>query len=170
MKPIAAHVIIKKPNGSILLTQRNDVPIWVIPGGHIEGNETPEQGVRREIHEELGLDIINLNHMSTYYFDQKKYCKYVYIAELKDLKQNISQNNEVKSYDWFSLDKLPTPITTYELQKIHDYKKYIGKVIVKDVYISKKGELLNLLKNPINFIYVITFVLKNKFTTNTFKI
>jgi len=33
----------------ILLVKRRDVPVWVVPGGGIEKNETPEDAVVREI-------------------------------------------------------------------------------------------------------------------------
>src|SRR3989338_8299033 len=31
---------------------------WLVPGGHIELDETPEEAARREVKEEVGLDIV----------------------------------------------------------------------------------------------------------------
>jgi 8-oxo-dGTP pyrophosphatase MutT (NUDIX family) len=48
-------------DGCVLLQHRDDRPdivwpgAWAIFGGHLEGEESPEEGARREIEEELGL-------------------------------------------------------------------------------------------------------------------
>lgn len=55
MKDAAFAVVIK--NGELLLTERRDVPIWVLPGGGIEARETAEEAVVREIKEETGCDV-----------------------------------------------------------------------------------------------------------------
>ena len=51
--------IIEK-NGKILIAKRRkDDPLkgkWEFPGGKIEPNETPEECLRRELNEELGVD------------------------------------------------------------------------------------------------------------------
>lgn len=55
---VAAAVIVM--NGKVLLAKRsrND-PLrhkWEFPGGKIEGDETPEECLRRELNEELGIE------------------------------------------------------------------------------------------------------------------
>jgi len=41
----------------VLLIERRDVPVWVLPGGGIEQDELPEVAVVREVKEETGLDV-----------------------------------------------------------------------------------------------------------------
>jgi 8-oxo-dGTP pyrophosphatase MutT (NUDIX family) len=41
----------------VLLTKRKDVPVWVLPGGGIEDNETIENAIIREVKEETGFDV-----------------------------------------------------------------------------------------------------------------
>lgn len=57
MKPRVAAIIIK--NGRVLLIHRikGDKEYWVLPGGGIESEESPEQACHREVKEETGLDI-----------------------------------------------------------------------------------------------------------------
>lgn len=50
-------VIITDENDRLLLQQRTDDESWGILGGAIEPGETPEESVRREAHEEAGIDL-----------------------------------------------------------------------------------------------------------------
>ena len=45
------------PAGQILLVKPNYRDHWLLPGGIIEHGEAPDAGCRREVAEELGLDI-----------------------------------------------------------------------------------------------------------------
>jgi len=67
---VAAALILR--NGQVLVCQRRpDQPMalkWEFPGGKIEAGESPEQALKRELEEELGIDatigprIIQLRH------------------------------------------------------------------------------------------------------------
>ena len=41
----------------ILLLLHPKIKKWLPPGGHLEENELPTEGIRREVHEETGLEI-----------------------------------------------------------------------------------------------------------------
>lgn len=69
----AAVGVIQRDNGLVLLGER---PIgkawagyWEFPGGKIEKNETPEQALKRELFEELGISIVTLYPWLTRTFD-----------------------------------------------------------------------------------------------------
>lgn len=57
MKQVAAAIIFNK--GKILVTRRAPgeklAGYWEFPGGKLEGNETPQECIIRELREELGL-------------------------------------------------------------------------------------------------------------------
>lgn len=40
-----------------LLLKHKKLGLWLPPGGHVEPGETPDEGVRREVREETGLEI-----------------------------------------------------------------------------------------------------------------
>jgi 8-oxo-dGTP diphosphatase len=54
---VAAGAILTDPAGSVLLVKPNYRELWSVPGGICEHGEAPQDGCRREVAEELGLDI-----------------------------------------------------------------------------------------------------------------
>ena len=56
----AARAILLTPEGEILLLRIRPPgvpePFWIAPGGGLERDETPEECLRRELQEEVGLD------------------------------------------------------------------------------------------------------------------
>jgi 8-oxo-dGTP diphosphatase len=59
--PVAAGVL-TDASGRVLLARRTSgrdlAGAWEFPGGKIERNETPEQALKRELKEELGIDVL----------------------------------------------------------------------------------------------------------------
>lgn len=48
---------VQDEHGAILLCRRADVMLWDVPGGTISLDETPVQGLTREVQEETGLQL-----------------------------------------------------------------------------------------------------------------
>lgn len=63
---IGSHAIILNENNEILLQLRTDFNRWGIIGGALEYNETLEDAVKREVFEETGLTVKNVELFRTY--------------------------------------------------------------------------------------------------------
>lgn len=62
-KRTAADALIRDQDGRLLLVNPTYKEGWDLPGGMAEGNEAPEDAVRRELLEELGLTITGLRFL-----------------------------------------------------------------------------------------------------------
>jgi 8-oxo-dGTP diphosphatase len=54
---VAAGVLIRDPHSGILLVRPTYKQGWDIPGGYVEPRESPEEACRRELEEEIGLEL-----------------------------------------------------------------------------------------------------------------
>lgn len=64
----ATGAIIRDPEGRILLTKRAHEPVkgtWDVPGGFVSPLETAEDCIRREIEEELGIELAGIAYFAS---------------------------------------------------------------------------------------------------------
>jgi 8-oxo-dGTP diphosphatase len=54
-KRVGADVLIRDPDGQILIVDPEYKPDWDLPGGMVEANEAPQDAASRELMEELGV-------------------------------------------------------------------------------------------------------------------
>ncbi len=54
---VGTDAAIFNENGEILLMERSDGSGWCLPCGFVEPNETPAEGIIREVREETGLEV-----------------------------------------------------------------------------------------------------------------
>lgn len=96
----------------LLIVQPTYNPGWILPGGTVEGEESPLEGLHREIKEELSLAIQPTHLLSVDYvsnLDVKgEYIQFLYAA--KDLTEAQAQNihlppYELRDYCFVSIEK-----------------------------------------------------------------
>lgn len=118
--------------GKILLCRRANEPFkgkWDIPGGYIEEKETPEDALRREMKEELGIEIEKEKLLAvigpTYYpfGGQELYNTDIYYVAKSVGEPKPVNNSDVASIDWFSPENLPDMAFDTNVQAIEEWEK-----------------------------------------------
>jgi len=56
-RDFTASAFVVNDDSEVLLMNHSKLGKWIQPGGHIEGDETPDEAARRETREEVGLKI-----------------------------------------------------------------------------------------------------------------
>lgn len=130
---ICIGVLILNPKGKILLVQshkwRNK---YSLPGGHIELGEKIEEAIRREVKEETGLNIYNIQflHFQEMIFDPVFYKKkhFIFLDFMaKTREQKVKLDSEAQKYPWVKASEaLQMPLHQYSRKTIQEYiKKYL---------------------------------------------
>jgi NADH pyrophosphatase NudC (nudix superfamily) len=71
--PVPVVAAIVEHEGAVILARNRDWPekMFGLVTGFLEKNETPEQGVAREVKEELGLEALEVNFVGLYPFARR---------------------------------------------------------------------------------------------------
>lgn len=137
-------------NGQILLIKRSDVPLWVLPGGGIEENETPETTVVRELYEETGL-LVSVVRKVGEYTPKNWMTSHTYVFECKmssDTKPHAGP--EALDAQFFAFSKLPKDLFFLHKEWLLDALKNLQDPIIRPIdSISWKSIILFLMRHPI---------------------
>lgn len=74
---------------------------YVCVAGMIKLGETSEETAKREIKEEIGLDVTKLTYINSYYYEKKQLLMFGYKAHV--IKKEFTLSGEVDSAKWFPL-------------------------------------------------------------------
>lgn len=147
IKPVAAvNGVILNSRRQILLTRRSpsirEPGKWCLPGGHLDGGESWQTAVRRELNEEIGITVLAEKLVGIYsdpaltvttevlpggYHGQFVVATFL----ITQYEGEIIPNQEVDLWDWFSLDALPTPIIVSHPIRMKDALEFTGEAFVR---------------------------------------
>ncbi len=118
-----ARVVVRNKHGDLLLVKSwGAQAYWSLPGGGVKRNETPQQAARRELFEEINLQL-SLNRFAYLMKVQYSYEAQIYTVTLTD--EEVSRLSpsarEILDCQWFSLENLPadlSPLVMLVLEKL----------------------------------------------------
>lgn len=130
-------------DGKLLLGKRHEDPekassllngagTWTMPGGKLDFGETFEDGAKREVLEETGItlgqiDVICVNQ------DMVENAHFVTIGLFSEVfsdEPKVMEPDEITEWQWFDLNNLPSPLYFPSAKVLENYKQ-------KKFFISK---------------------------------
>jgi ADP-ribose pyrophosphatase YjhB (NUDIX family) len=102
---VSAAAVITNPKGQVLLLNHLLRPYsgWGLPGGFVMASEQPEEAIRRELREETGIELENLEMLRVRTIG--RHIEIMFRAESSDDVQLLSR--EIIGHGWFAVDELP---------------------------------------------------------------
>ena len=116
---VTAGAIVTDGHGRVLLLKHRFRPGsgWGLPGGFIEHGEQPEEGLRRELREEIGLEVERLKLFTVRAFKRPKQVEIVFMGQAVGNPDELSF--EIQEAAWFLPREFPPelPRDQYDLIK-----------------------------------------------------
>jgi 8-oxo-dGTP diphosphatase len=88
--------------------------MWSFPGGHLEFNEGVEECAKREVAEEVGISIKNIQKVTytndLFLEEGKHYITCFVRADYDDGEVRVMEPDKSEMWEWFAWDDLPEPL------------------------------------------------------------
>lgn len=122
---IALTVVRDASHRLLLVRSARRAERWELAGGAVEVGESPMDAARREVREETGIEIHDLNLVGLYYGQNDLLLRLAFAAIACDgyarpLDSDAIRHGEILEGGWFAVDDLPSPMPLLARKMIED--------------------------------------------------
>ena len=145
MFKIGVFGIITDDQNRVLLCHRRDYDLWNLPGGNLKGDESPWDGLVREIREETGLSAKPVHLTGVYSKPDKSELVLSFACEITGGK--LITTDEADKCEYFAMGQIPQNTSLKQIERIKDYLENKNKTYFKiqtgpsSIELIKQGKL-----------------------------
>jgi len=121
MFKIGVFGIITDDQRRVLLCHRRDYDLWNLPGGGLKKDESPWEGVIREIKEETGLKVVVERISGVYAKPEQNEIVFSFLCRIAN--GHIAFGDEVDKIEYFEFEKIPQNTAPKQIERIKDALK-----------------------------------------------
>ena len=119
---VGVRAIVLDEHGNILLVKHKYGKGWFLPGGKVKRKESTEDGLRRELQEELGITSTVIDRTLGTYTNVQEYKKdTITVYVVKTFSQNDKSHFEIESKGYFASNNLPDGTSPGTKRRIQEY-------------------------------------------------
>lgn len=104
--PAAIGIVFNSDHSQVLLVKRQDIPLWVLPGGGVDPGETTEEALLREVHEETGYHVKIIRKCAEY-TPVNTLASFTTIYECSIVSGVALKSSETNEIDFFPINQFP---------------------------------------------------------------
>lgn len=122
---VAIDALIVK-NNTILLIKRGVEPfknMWALPGGGIEFDQTAEDAIKKEIEEEVSLQVKSTRFLQIYADPKRDPKQVITLSYLVETQGEPKAGSDASAYRFFPLNDLPSEMAFDHKRIIQEYLK-----------------------------------------------
>jgi nucleoside triphosphatase len=132
-EPTVGAIILNRKGQMLLVRSHKWGDRFTIAGGHVEVGERNEDALRREIKEEVGLEIKDIRFIMTQeaifsneFWEKRHFIFFDYVCRCKDGMVRID-GKEIQSYEWVKPeDTLGMKLDTFTARMVKAYLSEVG--------------------------------------------
>ena len=137
---VGCGVLVENEKGQLLLQKRSDTGDWCVPGGALEPGETYVEAATRELSEEVGIKVKDLELFGLYSGDDREshypngdvvYSLSVIFKTSSYEGQISNDDEEVLEHRFFDRKDIPDELFGPDARPIIDWKNGQTKVLAK---------------------------------------
>ena len=112
---VTAGGVVFNERGEVLLLKHRFRPGsgWGVPGGFLEAAEQPDEGLRRELREEIGLEVDQIELLLVRSFRKPRQVEVLFKA--RAVNEAEPRSVEVEKAEWFDPESLPEELPRDQL-------------------------------------------------------
>ena len=117
---VSAFAVIVR-DGMVLLARRRDIGWWNLPGGGVESGETVDEGLTRELREEVHAEVEIERLVGVYSKPLKDEVALTFLCHLQPgTERLLATSDEVSELLWCDPRLLPEPMLPKHRQRVED--------------------------------------------------